>query len=54
VFRDAQRGELSNTEFLAGSMLGLPFYVGMGVEVIEKIVETTAAMVKRKNTLQAS
>ncbi len=41
VFRQARCvGDLKNTEFLRQSVLGLPFFLGMKNEMVEKVVQT--------------
>lgn len=40
VFKYSLSTHLKNTEYLASATLGLPFYIGMEVETIEKVVKT--------------
>lgn len=39
VFKNAHSGDLSNTEFLAKSVVGLPFYIGMETKAIDQVIE---------------
>lgn len=48
VFRQALCSDLTHTEFFANSLLGLPFYIGMSAQEIEKIVSLIAEEVPEK------
>ena len=39
VFNNSLTDDLTNTQYVANAMLGLPFYIGMGKSMIEQVVD---------------